>query len=224
MALYEELLSKLKTLSDSDYAAFHSRLLNNPKINVIGVRTPLLRKLAKEYKDSFNELLTLPDEYDEVTFLKLIVASLLPFEEFIKVVDRCVELIDNWACCDCFKAVCIGKHKQEFLPFVKAYIGVNREFYQRYGLVTLLHFYVEEDYLDLIFESAEKADTRYYYVHMAVAWLVAEVLVKHYDKGREYLKLQRLDRATHNKTIAKACESYRLTKEQKTELKGLKRP
>lgn len=224
MALYEELVSKLKTLSDSDYAAFHSKLLNNPKINVIGVRTPLLRKLAKEYKDSFNELLTLPDEYYEVTFLKLIVASLLPFEEFIKVVDRCVELIDNWACCDCFKAVCIGKHRQEFLPFVKAYIGVNREFYQRYGLVTLLHFYVEEDYLDLIFESVEKADTRYYYVHMAVAWLVAEVLIKHFDKGREYLKLQRLDRATHNKAIAKACESYRLTKEQKMQLKGLKRP
>lgn len=224
MALYEELVSKLKTLSDSDYAAFHSKLLNNPKINVIGVRTPLLRELAKEYKDSFNELLTLPDEYYEVTFLKLIVASLLPFEEFIKVVDRCVELIDNWACCDCFKAVCISKHRQEFLPFVKAYIGVNREFYQRYGLVTLLHFYVEEDYLNLIFESVESADTSLYYVHMAVAWLVAEVLIKHFDKGREYLKLQRLDRATHNKAIAKACESYRLTKEQKTELKGLKRP
>lgn len=224
MALYEELVSKLKTLSDSDYAAFHSKLLNNPKINVIGVRTPLLRKLAREYKDSFNELLTIPDEYYEVTFLKLIVASKLPFEEFIKVVDRCVDLIDNWACCDCFKALCIQKHRQEFLPFVKAYIGVNREFYQRYALVTLLHFYVEEDYLNLIFESVEKADTRYYYVHMAVAWLVAEVLVKHFDKGREYLKLQRLDRATHNKTIAKACESYRLTKEQKTELKGLKRP
>lgn len=224
MALYEELISKLNQLSDSGYAAFHSKLLNNPKINVIGVRTPVLRKLAKEYKESFNELLTLPDEYYEVTFLKLIVASGLPFEEFTKVVDRCVDLIDNWACCDCFKAVCIGKHKEEFLPFVKAYLGVNREFYQRYALVTLLQFYVEEGYLDLIFESVERADTHYYYVHMAVAWLTAEVLIKHFEKGVEYLKLQRLDRATHNKAIAKACESLRITKEQKTQLKGLKRP
>lgn len=224
MALYEELVSKLNQLSDSDYAAFHIRLLNNPKINVIGVRTPVLRKLAKEYKDRFNELLTLPDKYYEVTFLKLIVASKLPFEEFTNVVDRCVDLIDNWACCDCFKAVCIQRHKEEFLPFVKAYLGVNSEFYQRYALVTLLQFYVEEGYLDLIFESVERADTSYYYVHMAVAWLVAEVLIKHFEKGKEYLKLNRLDRATHNKAIAKACESYRITKEQKTQLKGLKRP
>lgn len=224
MELYEELLTELNRLSDSGYACFHSKLLNNPNIKVIGVRTPLLRKLSKEYKDSFNELLTLPDEYYEVTFLKLIVASSLPFEEFIEVVDRCVDLIDNWACCDCFKAVCIKKHKEEFLPFVKAYLGVNREFYQRYALVTLLHFYVEEEYLNTIFESVERADTSYYYVHMAAAWLIAEVIVKHYDKGVEYLKLNRLDRTTHNKAIAKACESFRITQEQKMELKGFKRP
>lgn len=224
MELYEELLTELNRLSDSGYACFHSKLLNNPNIKVIGVRTPLLRKLSKEYKDSFNELLTLPDEYYEVTFLKLIVASSLPFEEFIEVVDRCVDVIDNWACCDCFKAVCIKKHKEEFLSFVKAYLGVNREFYQRYALVTLLHFYVEEEYLNTIFESVERADTSYYYVHMAAAWLIAEVIVKHYDKGVEYLKLNRLDRATHNKAIAKACESFRITQEQKMELKGFKRP
>lgn len=224
MELYEELISKLNLVADSGYAAFHSKLLNNPKIKVIGVRTPILRKLAKEYKSGFNELLTLPNDYYEVTFLKLIVASRLPFEEFTMVVDRCVDVIDNWACCDCFKAACIKSHRQEFLPFIKAYIGINREFYQRYGLVTLLHFYVEEEYLNLIFESVERADTHYYYVHMAVAWLIAEVIVKHYEKGVEYLKLNRLDRATHNKAIAKACESYRITQEQKKELKGLKRP
>lgn len=221
--LYEELLNELESVADSNYAAFHSKLLNNPNINVIGVRTPVLRSLAKKYRQSFTELLTFPDEYYEVTFLKLIVASSLAFEEFVKVVDRCVSLIDNWACCDCFKAACIKKHKQEFLPFVKAYLGVNREFYQRYALVTLLHFYVEEEYLNLIYESVERADTSFYYVHMAVAWLIAEVIVKHYENGKEYISLNRLDRATHNKAITKACESYRLTQEQKMELKTLKR-
>lgn len=221
IVLYEALISKLKGVADSGYAAFHSKLLNNPKINVIGVRTPVLRSIAKEYEGDLEKLFALPDEYYEVTFLKLIVASRLPYERFIKAVDKCVELIDNWACCDCFKAVCIKKNRQDFLPFVKAYLGVNREFYQRYALVTLLHFYVEEEYLSLIFESVERADTHYYYVHMAAAWLIAEVLVKYYDKGVEYLKLNRLDRATHNKAISKACESYRITQEQKRELKTL---
>ncbi|MGN0806179.1 MAG: DNA alkylation repair protein [Candidatus Coproplasma sp.] len=224
MGLYEELLAELKGVSDSGYAAFQSRLLNNPDICVLGVRTPVLRSLAKKYSPHFNELFTLPDEYYEVTFLKLITASHLPYDEFIKVVDGCVEIIDNWATCDCFKADCIKRHKAEFLPFVKAYLGVNREFYQRYALVTLLHFYVEEEYLNLIFESVEGADTNYYYVHMAAAWLIAEVLIKHYDKGVEYLKADRLDKKTHNKAIAKACESFRLTQEQKRELKGLRRP
>ncbi|MGN1373082.1 MAG: DNA alkylation repair protein [Candidatus Coproplasma sp.] len=224
MGLYEELLGELKGVADSGYAAFHSKLLNNPKIKVIGVRTPVLRSLAKKYAQDFDGLFALPDEYYEVTFLKLIVASRLPYERFIKVVDGCVSLIDNWATCDCFKAKCIQKHRQEFLPFVEAYLGVNAEFYQRYALVTLLHFYVEKEYLPIIFESVEMADTRYYYVHMAAAWLVAEVLVKHYDDGVEYLKLHRLDKATHNKAIVKACESLRITKEQKTDLLGLKRP
>lgn len=223
MALYEELISKLNAVADSGYAAFHSKLLNNPKINVIGVRTPVLRSLAKEYYVNLEELFALPNEYYEVTFLKLIVASRLPYDEFIKVVDRCVEIIDNWACCDCFKAVCIKNHREEFLSFVKAYLGVNREFYQRYALVTLLHFYVDKEYLNTVFESVERADTSFYYVHMAVAWLVAEVIVKHYDEGKEYLKLNRLDKATHNKAIIKACESFRLTQQQKAELKTLKR-
>lgn len=223
MRLYEELISKLKSVSDSGYASFHSKLLNNPNINVIGVRTPVLRKLAKEYEGDIERLLNLPDEYYEVTFLKLIVASRLPFEEFTKVVGRCVEIIDNWACCDCFKAVCIKKHREEFLPFVKAYLGVNREFYQRYALVTLLHFYVDEEHINLITESVERANTRYYYVHMAAAWLIAEIIVKHYEKGVEYLKLKRLDKATHNKAVSKACESYRVTQEQKRELRALKR-
>ncbi|MGN0807149.1 MAG: DNA alkylation repair protein [Candidatus Coproplasma sp.] len=223
MALYEELISKLKSVADGGYAAFHSKLLNNPNINVIGVRTPILRKIAKEYKGDIEELFALPNDYYEVTFLKLLVASSLPYDKFVNVVDRCVEIIDNWACCDCFKAACIKTHREEFLPFVKAYLGVNRGFYQRYALVTLLHFYVDKEYLDTIFKSVERADTSFYYVHMAVAWLVAEVIVKHYGEGKAYLKSNRLDKATHNKAIVKACESFRLTQEQKAELKTLKR-
>lgn len=224
MQLYEKLLTGLKANADPAYAQFHKRLLKNDDINVIGVRIPVLRKIAKEYADCRAELFALPDEFYEVTFIKLTVASMLPYGEFIKVVDGCVALIDNWASCDCFKAVCIKKHRDEFIPFIKAYLGVNAEFYQRYALVTLLNFYVEEQYLGLISESVKKADTRYYYVHMAAAWLIAEVVVKNYGAGVEFLKSGALDPKTHNKAIQKARESYRLTDGQKEELKGLKRP
>lgn len=223
MDFYDGLLGELFALADETYANFHSRLLNNADIKVIGVKTPLLRSLAKKYKGDIKKLFALPDDYYEVTFLKLTVLSSLPYDEFIAYADDGVKLINNWASCDCFKAKCISKHKSDFVPFVKAYLGVNKEFYQRYALVTLLHFYVEEEYLDFIFDCMEKANTDYYYVHTAVAWLLAEVVVKYYDRGVDYLKRNLLDVRTHDKAIANSCESLRLTLEQKKELKGLKR-
>lgn len=223
MLLYDRLLEELNANADAEYAAFHKRLLKNDAINVIGVRVPVLRKIAKKYADDLQGLMSLPDEYYEVTFIKLTAASKLSFGEFIKIADGLVALIDNWASCDCFKADCIKKHREEFIPFIKAYLGVNREFYQRYALVTLLNYYVEAPYLGLIFDSVLNADDGFYYVHMAAAWLIAEVLIKNYAEGLAFLKKDALGVKTRDKAIQKACESYRLTDGQKEELKGLKK-
>lgn len=241
MQPYAQLLSELENLAEPAYAQFHKRLLKDDKINVLGVRVPELKKLAKRYKNSVDILLEFPDEYYEVTFIKLQTVALLPWEGFIKYVDRCVSLIDNWATCDCFAPKCILAHKDEFLPYISKYLrkdlgyGVT-EFSQRFALTTLLHFYVDECALPYIFERiCVDADLNLYYVHMAAAWLIAEVLVKFYDRGVGYLKdnAERYDKEgkgrecinikTHNKAIQKACESYRLTKEQKDFLRGLKR-
>lgn len=222
--LYTRLLTQLESSAEESYAKFHKRLLKNESINVLGVRVPTLRKLAKQYKNDLPELLELPDEYYEVTFIKLQAVALLPWEEFILYVDKCVSLIDNWATCDCFTPKCIAKHKDEFLQFVEKYLADGREFYQRFALTTLLSFYMEEVYLPTIFTAVrDKANTELYYVHMAAAWLIAETLVKYYDDGVRFLKENALDIKTHNKAIQKACESYRLTKDQKEYLKTLKR-
>lgn len=229
MVTYEELLAELKTNAEPSYAEFHKRLLKNDKINVLGVRVPTLRKIVRRYKNFVPALLSFPDDYYEVTFIKLQAVALLPWEEFIKYVDKCVMLIDNWATCDCFAPKCIANRKDEFLPYIYSYLGMDgnitvTEFTQRFALTTLLHFYVEDKYLQLIFDIVqEDADLSLYYVHMAAAWLIAEVLVKYYDDGVKFLKLNKLDIKTHNKAIQKACESFRLTKEQKDFLKGLKR-
>lgn len=220
-ALYEELSGELKANAESGYAAFHKRLLKNEKINVLGVRVPTLRKIAKKYAPRVEELFALPDDCYEITFVKLQAAAQFEWEQFLNYVDRCVSLIDNWATCDCFSAKCIAKHREEFLPYIERYLQ-GGEFPQRYALTTLLSFYVGDEYLNLIFSSVKRADTSLYYVHMAAAWLIAEVLIKYYDRGVEFLKSGALDKVTHNKAIQKACESYRLTKEQKDFLRGLK--
>lgn len=221
---YQQLLATLEENADTNYRDFHKRLLKNDSINVIGVRIPILRKIAKQFKGDVDNLLSFPDEYYEVTFIKLTAVSCLKYEEFIRYIDVCVPLIDNWATCDCFTPKCIEKHKVDFLPYIRKYLSYDGEFYQRFALTTLLHFYVEENFIDEIFEAIKKADLeKYYYVHMAAAWLIAEVLVKYYDSGVKFLQLNQIIAKTHNKAIQKANESFRLSEEQKNFLKEIKR-
>lgn len=220
---YLKLLDELKGLADENYKKFHKRLLKDEKINVLGVRVPILRKIAKSYKNNVDELMTFPDEYYEVTFVKLTAVSQLKYEEFIKYVDKCVPLIDNWATCDCFTPKCIANRKEDFLPYIRKYAAEDGEYFQRFALTTLLHYYVEENYAETIFSLTERCDTSKYYVHMAAAWLIAEMLVKHYDIAKSFLLEHSLDKKTHNKAIQKACESFRLSDDRKNYLKGIKR-
>lgn len=221
---YGQLLDKLNEFADENYRAFTLKLLKNDKINVIGVRIPDMRKISKWFKaEDIDELMSFPDYYYEVNFVKLTAVARLPYNEFILRLDSCVKLMDNWAICDCFSPKCIKTRRDEFLPYIQKYLSSDGEFSQRFALTTLLSFYVEDEYLDYIFSCCSRADTSLYYVHMAVAWLVAEVLVKYYDRGVEFLNRQLLNKKTHNKAIQKAKESYRLTPEQKINLNNLKR-
>ena len=221
--LYERLLEQLKGCAEEEYAKFHSRLLKDDKLHVLGVRVPAMRKIAREYVADIDELLALPDDYYEVTFVKLQAAAYLPYPQFKERVDVLVSLIDNWAACDCFVPKCVKDNREDFYKYICAYLSRKEEFSQRFALTSLLHFYVCDDYMDDIYGCILRASTEMYYVHMAAAWLMAEIIIKDYARGVEYLSRGELDIKTHNKSIAKACESYRLTQEQKQYLKTLKR-
>lgn len=218
---YSALIEELFSLKEEEFACFQKRIVNPKKQKIIGVRTPVLRRLVKKYKAEYKTLLTFSDEYYEVTFIKLNVVALLPYDVFSSVVFSCVQSIENWAICDTFKAKCIQKHRDEFIPFIKSFLN-GEEFSERYALVTLLSFYVEEEYLPLIFDCLQKSNRESYYTYMGAAWLLAEVLVKRFDDGVSFLKRATLDKRTHNKAIQKARESYRLSARQKIILQELK--
>ena len=218
---YAEFLEELQEHAEEDFATFQKRLIFT-QAKILGVRTPTLRKLAKKYAKNVDELMNFPDEYYEVTFVKLCAVSLLKYEEFLLYIDRSVALIDNWATCDTFKPKCLIKRKDEFLPYIEKFFSQGGEFYERYALVTLLFYYIEEKYLPMIADYISRADTGKYYVHMATAWLVAEILVKFPEKGKEILKSGVLPPKTHNKAIQKAKESFRVKEEEKEYLNSLK--
>ena len=218
---YIELVALLRENAEEDFAVFQERLIKT-KYTILGVRTPKLRKTAKLFAGAIKELLEFPDEYYEVVFIKLAAVAALPYWELTLYLEKAVSLMDNWALCDSFRPKSVLKQRDEFLPIVLSFLEKLGEFEKRFAIVCLLVYYTEEKYLSVIENVLQTIDTKEYFVHMAVAWLVAEILIKHYDYGVSLLKKGLLKPKTHNKAIQKACESYRLTKEEKIKLNHLK--
>ncbi|MBQ8657781.1 MAG: DNA alkylation repair protein [Clostridia bacterium] len=218
---YAEFLKEIAPFCEPSFATFQRRLIET-KQEILGIRTPKMREIAKRRLSNFEELFSYPDEYFEVTFIKLTALSLLDYKTLTDYIDRAVGLMDNWGICDCFRPKAIKKHREEYLLKLEELFVHGGEFYERYVLVTLLAYYAEEKYIPIIESYLKRADTQKYYIHMAAAWLVAELLIKSYDDGVKILRSCILDEKTHNKAIQKARESFRISKERKEFLNSLK--
>ncbi len=168
------------------------------------------------------ELLSYPDEWYEVKFIKLAAVAAMPYEEFVRTYRSVLDIIDNWALCDSFIPRCIKGNEGRFFQEIMSLITSGKEFYERFALVTLLRFYMEEEYLNGLFLLCEFADTDKKNVRTAAAWLIAEAAAKYYVRCKEYLLISYLDENTFCLAIRKACESLRLSEDEKTELKEIK--
>ncbi len=227
---YEELLDSLRAQSDEKFRVFNERIVNVEPGKSIGVRIPLLRaeakRLVKREDFSLEELFCFPDEYFEVRVLKCLCAAYarMTFAQRVGTIRRCLAFVDGWAVCDVFCSALneVEKHRGEYLEEIRGFILQGTEFSQRFGYVMLLGHYMQEEYLGEIFALLDKADTEHYYTMMGAAWLLAEVLVKFYERGVAYLKEGGLAANAKRKAIQKACESYRIDGEQKIYLKSLK--
>ena len=231
MVSYEELLAALEKYRDEQFRAFNERIVNVPPGSSVGVRTPQLRAFGRQLIGGagfdLSALLSFPNEVYEVRLLKCFAVATvkMPFSRRVAYIDRCLSVIDGWAVCDLFCSTLkeIRRHREEFFPRIEGYVAAGSEFSQRFGYVVLLGSYMEEEYLPRIFSLLRQLRPQYFYARMGAAWLLAEVLVKFFDRGVRFLEEGSLDKQTHNKGIQKARESYRLTQEQKNFLKFLKK-
>ena len=226
----QKIKKELQDLADVKYKEFHQGLCPGTG-NIIGVRVPVLRdyakKISKEYE--INDLLgNIDNEYYEEIMLQGMLIGLKKDKEIadvLKDIENLVPKIDNWAICDVF---CAGlkitkKHKKEMWDFLQKYLNSDKEFEIRFGVVMLLDYYISEEYLDKDFKIFDDIKSEKYYVQMAVAWAISICLIKFYDKTIEHLKQAKIDKFTYNKALQKAIESYRITEEQKTELRKMKK-
>lgn len=236
MLTAEETRKRLLELADEKYREFHSGLVPG-KENILGVRMPKLRELAKEInKGDWRLWLSLNEEaikaenvlYEEIMLRGLVIGggkdASLP--EILDYIESYVPYIDNWAVCDgfCSTLKIVKKHKEEVWEFLQPYLNSDKEFFIRFGVVMLLDYYIDEDYLQKLFGIFDKIHHEGYYVKMAVAWAISICYVKFPKETKMYLEENKsLDDFTYNKAIQKACESYRVAAEDKTLLRSMKR-
>ena len=224
-----EIEKELLNMQDKKYKEFQKGICPGVE-EIIGIRIPILRSYAKELlkKYDFKQLMeSIPNNYYEEIMLQgmLIGQAKLDFNEIIKYIKDFIPKINNWAVCDtfCTSLKITKKHKEKMWDFIQKYIKSDKEFHIRFGIVMILSYYIDEDYLYKDFKIFDSIKSDKYYVQMAVAWAISFCLIKFYDKTIEYLKNSKIDKFTYNKSIQKAIESYRITKERKEFLRTLKK-
>lgn len=214
-------------LQDKKYRDFHSKLIPTiPRETVIGVRTPAVRKLAKEYAkdpESIAFLKELPHTYyDENILHALLVAEIKDYGTCVEEVERFLPYVDNWAVCDIFSPKVFVKNKDRLISKIREWAASEHPYTCRFGMEMLMTHFLDEDFKPEYLEIPAAVHSEEYYVNMMIAWFYATALAKQWDDTIGYIEEKRLAPWTHNKTIQKARESYRITPEQKEYLKILK--
>ena len=217
---------ELFNLQDIKYRDFQIKLIpTRDPDTIIGIRTPDLRKLSKkiakeDYKSFLDEL---PHKYfDENQLHAFIISELKDYDECINYINKFLPYVDNWATCDQMSPKIFKKHIDKLIVQIKKWIKSKETYTIRFGIGMLMQYYLDDefkkDYLELVYNIKSNE----YYVNMMIAWYFATALAKQYDATIPYIENHKLDKWTHNKTIQKAIESYRITNEQKDYLRTLR--
>ena len=222
-----EIQELLFTKQDIKYRDFQAPLFPNiDKEKMIGVRTPDLKKLAKELYgcETANKFLeALPHEYfDENQLHAFLISLIKDYETCLEEVERFLPYIDNWGTCDQLSPKVFAKHKDKLIVDIKRWIKSKHVYTVRFAIGMLLSLYLDESFQEEYLELVSKVKSDEYYINMMIAWYFATALAKQYNATIKYIEDKRLDSWVHNKTIQKAVESYRINDNQKDYLKSLK--
>ena len=219
--------AQLFALQDKEYQVFYSRLMPTlPPETVIGVRVPLLRKLAKQLADTPEAeafLQELPHFYCEENALHaFLLEPVRDYGTALAATERFLPYVDNWAVCDCFSPKVFAQHKPELLPAIRRWLGSDQVYTVRYGIGMLMRYYLDDAFRPEYLAWVAAVHSEEYYVNMMRAWYFATALAKQPAAALPWLTDKRLDVWTHNKTIQKAVESRRIPPEQKQALRALR--
>ena len=225
--IIHDVQKRLFEMQDAEYRDFHAKLVPTmEKTKFIGIRTPMLRKFAKKFgktEESEIFLQVLPHQYYEENNLHgLLIEQIRDYDKCLEELERFLPFIDNWATCDLLALHMMKKHRDIFIREVFRWIESDQPYTIRFGIGMLMRHYLDEEFKTEYPEKVAAIRSEEYYVNMIRAWYFATALAKQYENVLPFLEKRQMDVWTHNKTIQKAIESYRITSEQKEYLRTLR--
>lgn len=223
----EEIQNEIFFHQDEKYREFQIKLIPTvEQCSIIGVRTPVLRHLAKElyrendYLEFINDL---PHKYfDENQLHAFLISEIKDYELCIDYLNKFLPFVDNWATCDQLSPKVFKKNKEKLIEEIKEWINSDKNYIKRFGIGALMQHFLDESFDVKYLSMVSKVESKEYYVKMMISWFFATALAKHYEETLPFLENRRLEKWIHNKTIQKAIESYRISKEKKEYLRTLK--
>lgn len=226
----ELLVEHLESMADEKYRRFNESLIPGAKNTSLGVRLPTLRKIAKEIlKTDFQAFLkdSLGHSLYEIRILHAIVLgnAKIDIHDKINLTEKFLPFIDNWAVCDTFCSSFKPRsdEKESLFAFVQQCAESDMEFRKRFGLIMMMNYYREAPWIETVLNVYRGFQHEGYYARMAAAWGLATLFLFDRAGVLEILKSNTLDKFTHNKSIQKMIESYRVSDEDKQLLRALRR-
>jgi 3-methyladenine DNA glycosylase AlkD len=222
-----DLYDKLIEVRDPEYRDFQAKLVPNiPAETILGVRTPDMRRIAKEVFASGKAeefLKDLPHRYYEENLIHFFVLAMIKdFDECVKGVEAFLPYVDCWPASDQATPKAFTKNRERLLPYIRKWVASDHVYTARFGIRMLMNEFLGEDFREEFPElvASKKGDD--YYLKMMIAWYFATALAKRYDETVKYFEERRLEEWVHRKAIQKALESFRVTEEHKEYLKSLR--
>ncbi len=227
MDIIKKIQTELFAFKDEKYKEFNSKLIPNIfSDKIIGVRIPKIRALAKQYKNNeqIDDFLSaLPHKFLEENLLHVfIVNEIKDYHDCLEKIKSFLPFIDNWAVCDALRPNCFTKNTDILQPIINEMLHSNHPYIIRFAISVLMLNYLDDNFNISQLENVASIRSTDYYVNMMRAWYFATALAKQYDSTISILKNKQLDKWTHNKTIQKASESFRINEPTKTYLKTLR--
>jgi 3-methyladenine DNA glycosylase AlkD len=222
-----EIRKKLKELADDKYRSFISGLVPGTD-NILGVRMPQLRKLAREIAGGdWRTYISTADEFFEETMLQGLIIGLVKAgtEERLQLIADFIPKIRNWAICDsfCTSLKFAGRNKERVWEFLQPYFESDMEYEIRFAVVMGMYFFVDDEHIDEFIGLLDRIRHDGYYVKMAVAWAISVCYVNYTEKTLAYLRNNSLDDFTYNKALQKIIESNRVDSPTRELMRSMKR-